>query len=143
MSASPRRCSGGPAGTLHLTDTEIAFLAAAESKERSEQRAAAERARAQGRLIRRLRGVVVGALVLLVAAIVAGGIAVQQKGNAEDNATAALTAQTSAEARRAGARALSTDDIDESMPLAAAGVQLDDSPETRSSLLAALGSIQS
>ncbi len=124
----------------HLTDTEITFLAAAESKERSEQRAAAQRARAQGRLIRRLRGVVVGALVLLVAAIVAGGIAVQQKGNAEDNATAALTAQTSAEARRAGARALSTDDIDESMLLAAAGVQLDDSPETRSSLLAALGS---
>ena len=41
--------------------------------------------------------------------------------------------------RRAGARSLTTDDIDESMLLAVAGVRLDDSPETRSSLLAALG----
>ena len=122
-----------------LTDTEVAFLEATERTENSEQRAAAERARAQGRLIRRQRGVLVGATLLLVAALVAGVIALQQKGKAESNAATALDAQTAADARRVGAQALSTDDVDTSMLLALAGVRLDDSPETRSSLLATLG----
>jgi WD40 repeat protein len=42
-------------------------------------------------------------------------------------------------ARQAGARALITEDIDESLLLAVAGVTLSDSPQTRSSLLATLG----
>jgi WD40 repeat protein len=45
---------------------------------------------------------------------------------------------TASDARRAGARALVTDDISESMLLGVAGVHLDDTPETRSSLLAAI-----
>ncbi len=82
--------------------------------------------------------------MLLVVALVAGAVAVQQQDQAERNATRALATpqsprgETSAEARRARRLALSTDDIDESMLLAVAGVRLDDSPETRSSLLAAL-----
>jgi WD40 repeat protein/DNA-binding SARP family transcriptional activator len=128
-----------------LTDSEVAFLDAAEKQEKSERRAAEVRARSQAKLIKRLRGVLAGAAILLAAALVASGLAVRQTdradanaGLAADNATRAQSAETAAEARRAGARALSTDDISVSMLLATAGVKLDDSPETRSSLLAAL-----
>ena len=59
-----------------LTDTEVAFLDAAEQNDRNERRAAEVRARAQTRMIRRLRGVLAGAAVLLVVALVAGVLAV-------------------------------------------------------------------
>ena len=78
-------------------------------------------------------------MVLLVVALSAGLMAFEQQDRAKDAAAAATAAETSAEARRAGASALITDDINESMLLAVAGVRLADSPETRSSLLAALG----
>ncbi len=122
-----------------LTATELAFLEAAERNEQSERRAEQVRARAQARLIRRQRAALVVAVVLLVVAMAAGLTALQQRNLAEDNATAAISAETRSEARLAGASALSIDDLDESMLLAVAGVRLDDSPETRSSLLAALG----
>ena len=77
--------------------------------------------------------------MLLVTALVAGFLAVRQSNRAEQSATSAAAAQTSSDARAAGARALVTDDIDTSMLLAVAGVRLDDSPATQSSLLAALG----
>ena len=122
-----------------LTATEIAFLDVSERAEQSERRAEQVRARAQGRLIRRLRVVLAVAVVLLVVALSAGLVAFEQQDRAEENAAAATSAQTTSDARRAGATALITDDLDESMLLAVAGVRLDDSPETRSSLLAALG----
>ena len=122
-----------------LTDVEIAFLEESERNEQSEQQAVEDRARAQGRLIARLRVALAGGGVLLLVAVLAGVFAVEQKGTAEDEAAAAIAAQTVADARRAGARALATDDVDEAMLLAVAGVQLDDSVETRSSLLAVLG----
>ena len=114
-----------------LTDTEVAFLEAAEKNDRNERRAAEVRARAQTRMIRRLRGVLAGAAVLLVVALVAGALAVHQADRADDNALAA-------DARRVGAKALATDDIGMSMLLAVAGARLDDSPATRSNLLAVL-----
>jgi hypothetical protein len=52
---------------------------------------------------------------------------------------AARQAAVSADARRVGARSQLTDDISLSLLLAAAGARLDDSPETRVNLLAALG----
>jgi WD40 repeat protein/DNA-binding SARP family transcriptional activator len=122
-----------------VTSTETAFLDAAEEVAETEQRSAAERARQQARLIYRLRGVLAGATVLLVAALIAGALAVRQADRADTNAAAAVAAETTAEARRVGALALTTDDIDESMLLAVAGVRLNDTAETRSSLLAALG----
>ena len=79
-----------------------------------------------------------GAAVLLVGALVAGALAVQQADRAERSTTRAVANETAAEARRAGALALVTDDIEESMLLAVAGVRLDDSPATRSNLQAAL-----
>ncbi len=121
-----------------LTPDEVAFLERAETVATEEQRAAADRARTQTRLIRRLRVVLAGASVLLVLALVAGALAVQQQGEAEENAASATQEATSADARAASAKALVSEDVAESMLLAVAGVRLDDSPETRSSLLAAL-----
>ncbi len=128
-----------------LTRTEQEFLDAGANLADAEERSAAERARAQTRLIRRLRIVLSGATILLVLALVAGGIAAQQSNRADDNAAeardAAETARqvaVSADARRVGARAQLTDDISLSLLLAAAGARLDDSPETRVNLLAAL-----
>jgi WD40 repeat protein len=122
-----------------LTEVEVAFLDASERSDRIERRAEEARARAQARLIRRLRLALVGGTLMLVAALAAGGFAIRQKGTAEESADAALAAQTAADARRVAARALATDDLDLAMLLGVAGVQLDDSPETRSSLLAVLG----
>ncbi len=122
-----------------LTAVEIAFLDAADLNEQSERRSEQARAKAQSRLIRRLRAVLAVGVALLVVALAAGLTAFHQRDLAEGNAAAATAAETSAEARRVGASALTSDDMDESMLLAVAGVRLDDSPETRSSLLAAIG----
>jgi DNA-binding SARP family transcriptional activator/WD40 repeat protein len=121
-----------------LTPDEAAFLDRAEAVALAEQNAALDRGRAQAKLIRRLRVVLVGAVAFLVLAMIAGAFALVQKRVAEDNAATAIQEATSAQAGRAGAQALVSEDIDESMLLAVAGVKLDDSPETRSSLLGAL-----
>ena len=79
-----------------------------------------------------------GACVLLLVALAAGGYAAYQQNQAEDTAETARQAAVSADARRVGARSQLTDDISLSLLLAAAGVRLDDSPETRVNLVAAL-----
>ncbi len=128
-----------------LTDTEHDFLAAAKAASDAEEQSAAERARAQARLIRRLRIVLSGAAVLLVLALVAGGTAAIQSERADRNAAesrgaaeAARQAAVSADARRVGTRAQLSDDISLSLLLATAGVRLDDSPDTRANLLEVL-----
>jgi len=121
-----------------LTDTERAFLSAAEAASDAEERSAAERARAQARLIRRLRIVLGGAAILLVLALVAGILAAVQSDRANENAAQAELSAVSADARRVGARSQLTDDISLSLLLAVAGARLDDSPETRANLVAAL-----
>ena len=68
---------------------------------------------------------------LLVLAVIAGLLALEQRGTARDEATAA-------DAQRLGSRALAENDLDRSLLLARQGVALDDSPQTRGSLLAAL-----
>ena len=91
---------------------------------------AASRAASQ-RSQRRLRAVVAGLGVLLALAVVAGAVALDQRAGARREATAA-------EAQRLGARALVEDDLDLSLLLARQGVELDDTPQTRGNLLAAL-----
>ena len=68
---------------------------------------------------------------LLVVAVIAGVVALDQRGNARAEATAAA-------AQRLGAQALAEDDLDRALLLARQGVALDDSPQTRGNLLAAL-----
>jgi WD40 repeat protein len=122
-----------------LTPVERDFVEAGRQLAEHEAQASAERARQQSLLIRRLRLVLTCACLLLVIALVAGGVAVHQRNVADDSSNAALASETAAVARRAGANALVTADIDRSMLLAVAALRLDDSPETRSSLLAAIG----
>jgi WD40 repeat protein/DNA-binding SARP family transcriptional activator len=105
-----------------LNRLEREFLAAS----RAAADAEAERRR---RANRRLRGLLAGVGALLVLAVVAGAIALTQRGQARD---AALTA----DAQRLGAEALTNERIDQALLLARAGVELDDSPATRSNLLA-------
>jgi WD40 repeat protein len=124
--------------SAELTPTERDFLDDGRRLAEHEERSAVERAHVQARLIRRLRGVLAGASLLLVAALIAGGLAVQQKRSSDANASAALTAKTASDARRVGAKALLLEDLDESMLLAAQGALLDRSPETVSNLLAVL-----
>ena len=97
-----------------------------------EGRAASERqAERQRRAVRRLRTLLAGVGVLLAAAVVAGVIAISERGSARSAATAEA-------AQRLGAQALNEDALDRALRLASAGVALDDSIATRSNLLSVL-----
>ncbi len=121
-----------------LTPVERDFL--------DESRAAAERAeqdsartaRTQARLIRRLRIVLAGAVCLLVLALASGGVAILQSERATSNAAAATASERRALAGQAGAAALVNEDIGMSTRLALAGAEIDESLDTRTSLLGAL-----
>jgi WD40 repeat protein/DNA-binding SARP family transcriptional activator len=114
-----------------LTGTEQDFLTASKRLSEAELRVAENTARQQTRVNRRLRAALGAAAALLVGALIAGLVAVRQADRAEQAATSEL-------ARRVGARALLTDDISHSLLLAAQGVRLEDSPETRANLMAAI-----
>ena len=126
--------------TTTLTDTEQAFLVASHQQAELEERSAEERARAQARLIRRLRVVLTGAVVLLVLALAAGGVAAGAVGPARgDNAAQAVAFETGAPSRTRSRRwsgrlpcaPEATDDIDLSLLLAVAATRLDRSPRVR------------
>jgi WD40 repeat protein/class 3 adenylate cyclase len=80
---------------------------------------------------RRLRILLAGTAAALVVAIVAGLLALDQRNNARDTAL-------SADAQRLGAESLTEDRVDRALLLARAGVALEETPRTRSNLLAAL-----
>ena len=97
-----------------------------------ESRAAGEReAERQRRANRRLRTLLAGVGVLLAAAVVAGVIAISERQDARDAATAEA-------AQRLGAQALTEERLDNALLLANAGAALDDSVATRSNLLSTL-----
>jgi WD40 repeat protein len=113
------------AAVLDWSAAHAAELNAAERAFLAESRAASQRSQ------RRLTAMLAGLGVLLALALAAGIVAMQQRGNARTEAAAA-------EAQRLGAGALLEDDLDRSLLLARQGVALDDSPQTRGNLLAAL-----
>jgi DNA-binding SARP family transcriptional activator/WD40 repeat protein len=119
------------ASSPQLTTLEQTFLDDSETLERREALTLERRTIQQARVNRRLRILLASSAVLLVGALVASTVAWRQTGRAERNARAA-------DARRAGALALTVPDVDHGLLLAAAAVGLDESPATRSSLLAAL-----
>jgi DNA-binding SARP family transcriptional activator/WD40 repeat protein/energy-coupling factor transporter ATP-binding protein EcfA2 len=131
--------------TTTLTDTEQAFLAASHEQAELEERSAEERARAQGQLIRRLRVVLTGAVVLLVLALAAGGVAAVQSKRAGDNEAQAIASRQAAEqgefsamVRQAALMSEATDDVALSLLLAVAATKLDSSPESAAALGRAL-----
>ena len=140
----PGRSTGSADKDTALTEVERQFLETSSHHAEAEQQSIVERARAQARLIRRLRIALGGAAVLLVLALVAGALAAVQSDRANGTRPGTRTphrreqAAVSADARRVGARAQLTDDISLSLLLAAAGARLDDSPETRVNLVTAL-----
>ncbi|TCO21347.1 WD40 repeat protein [Kribbella steppae] len=124
--------------TVALTEIESDFLAAGQHLSEAELRAVENQARYQVRVNRRLRGALAAAALLLAGALIAGVVAVRQAEQADQQAAAAEQAAVRELARRVGARALLTEGISHSLLLAAQGVRLEDSPETRTNLLAAL-----
>jgi WD40 repeat protein len=109
---------------FELNELERAFVT--ESREASQR----ETRRAR-RTNRRLRTLLAGVAVLLVAAVAGGIFAVIQRGEARDAATAQL-------AQRLGAQALVEEELDLSLLLARQAVAIDDTPQTRGYLLADL-----
>jgi WD40 repeat protein/DNA-binding SARP family transcriptional activator len=114
-----------------LTATERAFL------DDSGSHAEAEASRHR-RTKRFRRAVMVGVALLVVTAGVAGLLAVRSAERADDARAAAELARAAADARRAAALSRTANSIDSALLLAVEAVRLDDSPETRESLLAAL-----
>jgi WD40 repeat protein len=120
------------ATTLEWTAAHGADLNALESAfiEASRAQSEAEVARAR-RTNRRLRTLLGAALGLLVLAAGAGSLFLGQRDEARDQARIA-------DARHLGAEALVEPDLDRALLLARQGVDLEDSVETRSNLLATL-----
>ena len=109
---------------LDVNELERAFVT--ESREASEKETKRIR-----RTNHRLRALLAGAAVLLVAAVAGGIFAVVQRGEARDAETAQFV-------QRLGAQALVEDDLDLSLLLARQAVAIDDSPQARGNLLATL-----
>ena len=119
------------AGSVPLNAVERTFVDAgaeqAERERRTEQRAN-----------RRLRGLLGGAVVLLVAAIAAGLVSIAQRGQAQEAEVAAEAQALRADAERLGALGVAAPRLQQSLLQAVAGVELQDRLETRSSLLTVL-----
>ncbi len=107
-----------------LNELERDFLA----ESRAEADAEVEH---QRRTNRRLRTLLVGLAALLAVALVAGVVALNQRGEARDAARIA-------DAQRLGVDALNQERLDEALLSARAAVALDESPATQSSLLSVL-----
>ncbi|MEX2275082.1 MAG: protein kinase [Actinomycetota bacterium] len=114
-----------------LNELEREFVS--ESREASEKETKRVR-----RINRRLRGLLASVAVLLVAAVTGGMFAVVQRSEARDAADQARDAETAQLAQRLGAQALVQEDLDLSLLLARQAVAIEDSPQTRGYLLAAL-----
>ncbi|HEU0213202.1 MAG TPA: BTAD domain-containing putative transcriptional regulator [Jiangellaceae bacterium] len=111
-----------------LTPNEVEFLDAAQQLAEAERRSAEDRARHRARLNRRTRIMLAGVVVLIVAVVAAGLIAMRQTERAD-------IATTAADARRAAGLSLDADDFDLSLLLAVEAINLYDSPFTRANLL--------
>jgi WD40 repeat protein/class 3 adenylate cyclase len=120
------------AAALEWADGHPEDLNAGERRFLDQSREADERdAERQRRANRRLRALLAGAGIMLVVAVAAGIVALIQGHNARDEA---LTA----DAQRIGAQALAETNVDRALLFAVAGVDLQDSLETRSDLLSVL-----
>ena len=125
------RCSPGRRSRLeHRAHLRAERARASRSSPRAARSPSREAKRAR-RSNRRLRGLLTGVAVLLAAAIAGGIFALVQRGQARDAETAQL-------AQRLGAQALVEESLDRSLLLARQAVVIEDSPQTRGYLLAAL-----
>jgi WD40 repeat protein/energy-coupling factor transporter ATP-binding protein EcfA2 len=120
------------ANALEWTRAHVPELTEGEREFMEASRDAAESATRRVRRVNRRLRILLAGTALLLALAVAGGLLVLAEREQ------ARTAETTALAQRLGAEALVEDSLDRSLLLARQGVALDDSAETRSSLLGAL-----
>jgi WD40 repeat protein len=104
----------------------------------SSRQAGERESRRQRRSNRRLRALLAGVALFLVVALVAGALALVQRGNAAEARNEAQARALQADAERVGAQARIEPGLDRAMLMAVAGVKLDDTPEARANLLATL-----
>ena len=121
-----------------MTHVEQDFLEAGRAVAEVEEQVVRERAEATARQNRRLRWMLVGLAAFLVLALVAGAVALAARGQAEDAAGEAVQS-----ARRADARALAADALNEERPAlallqAVEATERDAGPETYGALLTML-----
>jgi WD40 repeat protein len=114
-----------------LNELEREFLST--SREASEHEAEKQR-----RTNRRLRMLLVGTAIFLVVALLAGALALIQRGHARDAQTAAEAQALRSDAERLGTLAQHESALDRSLLLGVAGVKLQDLAETRGDLLTIL-----
>ena len=114
-----------------LAELERAFLEESTAAAERETREADQRAHQQAAANRRLRLLVSALAVVLIGALVAGGVALVQRRNATEQALLA-------ESRAVAARAVVENSFDRSLLLAREASSLDDSADTRSALMASL-----
>jgi WD40 repeat protein/DNA-binding SARP family transcriptional activator len=128
-----------------LDATEAEFLSASVALSESELRAAETRIAQQRKVNRRLRGALGGVGVVLVLALVAGVLAARSAGQARQQRDRAEAAAVLADARRAGAQALTNEVASTSLLLGLAALQVDTSAqewENLASTLARLAPLQ-
>ncbi len=114
-----------------LNELEREFLASGrQASERDAER--------QRRTNRRLRGLLVGTAIFLTLAMVAGAIALVQRGHARTAQATAESEALTSDAERIGTLARTEPELDRSFLFAVAGVRLRDLPETRGDLLSVL-----
>jgi DNA-binding SARP family transcriptional activator/WD40 repeat protein len=111
-----------------LTSLERTYLEAGQDASNSERRAIEQRAAATSRQNRRLRWLLVGLVAVVVAALIAGVVAVQARDRAERS-------EVSAEARRLAADALNEDYPDLALLSALEAILLEPNPDTYGALL--------
>jgi DNA-binding SARP family transcriptional activator/WD40 repeat protein len=114
-----------------ITPLEADFLAAGDRRAQQEVQSALSQATYQARVNRRLRGLLIGAAMLLIMALVAGTLAVRQANRAADATDTAVAQRATAQAQLAG-------NVDQALGLAAAAATAEPSAETRAGLLAVL-----
>lgn len=122
-----------------LTDRERGFLDASTAQADREQNAAREQLAVQRRHNRRLRLALIGIAVGLIAALVAGVLAVDAQRQSQHDADAAETAARVADSRRLSAQALVVTEPDVSLLLGVESLRRDDSIAARSTLYSVLG----
>jgi WD40 repeat protein/DNA-binding SARP family transcriptional activator len=114
-----------------LTVVERAYIEASQAAAESELAQAAHRVARQERLNRRLRVATAALGLVLAVAIVAAGLALEQRGDARAQATVA-------QSRGLASQSVVEDELDRALLLALEANKLDDSASTRSSLFANL-----
>jgi WD40 repeat protein/tRNA A-37 threonylcarbamoyl transferase component Bud32 len=127
------------AAALELVESRLDQLNAAERAFLDAAAAEADRERLdERRTNRRLRALLAGGAVFLVAALLGGVLAVLSRNTAQDAERAAKAQALTADAQRIGALSRAAPTLTQSMLYAAAAVEVEDTVETRGHLLAAL-----